>query len=182
MFHSNTQRLIDHWRGLQTGRGAPDHRQFDPVELAPILSHLFMLDRSAGLPFRLAGALVEDLHGRSLKGQSFLGLWAAESRAAAREAVVGSEHGAEPVVLYTEAATASDQRAGLEITLAPLADDRGRTVKFLGLCQPVTTLVRLHGETLLAYRHKLTLFAGEEETTARAPRLRLAAVDGRRIA
>jgi hypothetical protein len=182
VFHSNTQRMIDHWRELRSGPGAPARSAFDPRFVSNLMPQLFMLDRQSGLPYRLAGGLVEDLHGRSLRREAFLGLWTADSRAAVRDAALAAVRGPEPAVIYAEARTDSDQRCGLELMLAPLTDADGRVDRLLGLCQPVTTLVRLHGEALTDLTHKLTIYAGAGEAATRTPHLKLAAVDGRRIA
>ena len=140
-----------------------------------------MLDRAPGLPFRLAGALVEDLHGRGLRREPFLDLWSVDSRAAVRDAAVAALKGPEPVVLYAEARTSGKQTAGLEILLAALTGPDDRADRLVGICQPVTTLVRLHGEALTVLEHKLTVYPGGRDPGVREPHLRLAAVDGRRI-
>jgi hypothetical protein len=182
VFHSNTQRIIDYWRDLRTGPEAPSRGDFDPARVANLLPNTFMLDRQSGLPFRLAGGLVEDLHGRGLRREAFLALWGTESRAAVRDAALAAVRGPEPAVLYANARTDSGQQAGLEIMLAPLTGADGRVDRLLGFYQPVTTLVRLHGEALVELTHKLTLYAGAGDVETRVPHLRLAAVDGRRIA
>jgi hypothetical protein len=182
VFHSNTQRLIDHWSGLRTPGCAPARADFDPSAIANLLPQTFMLSRAAGLPFRLAGALIEDLHGRSLKGGNFMDLWSADSRAAIRDAVVSAMRGCEPVILYAEARTGSDRRAGLELFVAPLTGEGARIDRLVGLCQPISTLVRLHGDTVVELGHRLTIYAGSSEGGAPGSHLKLAAVDGRRIA
>lgn len=182
MFHSNTQRMIDHWRELRTGPAAPARSSFDPRFVANLMSQLFIVDRQSGLPFRLAGALVEDLHARSLRREPFMALWTPDSRAAVRDAALAAIRGPEPVVIYVEARTDNDQRCGLEVFLAPLTDAEGRVDRLIGLYQPVTTLVRLHGEALTDLTHKLTIYAGAGDAATRTSHLKLAAVDGRRIA
>ena len=182
VFHSNTQRMIDLWTGLKGAGPAPLRSALDPAEIGALLPQTFMVERGAGLPFRLSGSLIEDLHGRSLKGKSFLELWAPESRAAVRDAVVTAVRACEPAILYAEARTDQDRRAGLELMLAPLAGPDVKVDRLLGLCQPISTLVRLHGENIVELGHRLTVYAGPNKGAPAGPHLKLAAVDGRRIA
>jgi hypothetical protein len=182
VFHSNTQRLIDYWRSLQTDAGAPARADFDPQAIAGVLTQAFMLGRgSEGLPFRLAGGFLVDLHARGLRGDSFLSLWRSECRAAVRDAASQAARAGEPVVLFAEAATADDARVGLEILLAPLTGPSGAVDRLVGFYQPKTTLSHLRGEPLVEIGHRLTVYAGQGDAPA-AARLRLAAVDGLRIA
>jgi hypothetical protein len=181
VFHFNTERLIDYWRSLRAGDAAPARAAFDPAAVADVLTQVFMIGRgSEGLPFRLAGGLLVDLHARGLRGDSFLSLWGAGCRAAVRDAAAQAARGGEPVVLFAEASTGSGRRVGLEILLAPLTGPSGLVDRLVGFWQPKTTLEHLDGEPLIETVHKLTVYAGRGETAA--GRLRLAAVDGLRIA
>jgi hypothetical protein len=145
------------------------------------MPQLFMLENAAELPFRLAGGLFEDLMGRPLRGRGFLPLWSEESRGAVRDAARAVLASREPAVIYAHGATEAGDAAGLELMLAPLAGRDGLVDRLIGVCQPLTPLVRLRGEPLVALAHKLTIFAGGEDG-AYEPHLKLAAVDGRLIA
>jgi hypothetical protein len=178
VFHSNTQRLIDTWRALRPKDAAPRRSDFDPCALPGLLPQLFLLGDGADLPVRLSGGLVEDLFGRTLRGETFLALWRPESRAAVRCAARVCQRGCEPAVIHAEGLTETGVSAGFELMLAPLANRAGDLDRILGLVQSITPLVRLHGEQLSEFGHKLTVFAGGE-ADASEPLLRHAAVDGR---
>ena len=182
MFHNNTQRLIDLWSELKGVGPAPLRSRFDPTAFGGSLPQAFMLARTPGLPFRLAGALLEDVHGRPLHGESFLSLWAPDSRAAVRDAAVAAIRGVSPAILYAEGRTDHDRRAGFEMTIAPLTGPDAKIDRLVGLCQPISALVRLHEETVIELQHRLTVYAGASRPGGVGPALRLAAVDGRRIA
>jgi hypothetical protein len=182
VFHSNTQRLIDLWADLKGIGPAPVRSRFDPSALGGALPQAFMLARTPGLPFRLAGGLLEDLHGRPLHGESFLSLWASDSRAAIRDAAVTAIRGVSPAILYAEGRTDHDRRAGFEMVIAPLTGPDAKVDRLVGLCQPISALVRLHEETVSELCHRLTVYAGASRPGGMGPPLRLAAVDGRRIA
>jgi hypothetical protein len=179
VYHSNTQALIDHWRGLKTGAQPPAREALDPADIADILTQVFLVGRgSAPLPFRLAGGLLTDLHGRGLRGEGFLELWTPLSRPLVREAAANAVRDREPVVVYADAAAVGGL-LGLEILLAPLTGSSGGPDRLLGLYQPLSTLTVVRGEPIgqLCYRTSVRLAANE----ARAPRLRLAALDGVRL-
>jgi hypothetical protein len=174
--------MIDYWRSLGRASGAPLRSDFDPAAVISLLPQTFMAGRAAGLPLRLAGGLIEDLHGRSLRAESFLKLWAPESRAAVRDAAALCLSGREPAVLYAEARTESDERAGIELTLAALTGPSGEIDRLLGLYQPISPLARLGRESVVDLTHRLTVYAGAQVAAERGAHLKLAAVDGRRIA
>jgi hypothetical protein len=176
VFHSNTQSMIEHWRALRGGAPAPAREAIDPADLAEILTQVFLIGRgSPALPFRLAGGLLTDLHGRSLRGEDFLEVWGGPSRATVRDAVASAVRDREPVIIYADAAAAGGV-LNLEIFLAPLAGPEGVLDRLLGLYQPLSSLVVLRGEPVgpLAHRFALRLGAGQPQP----PRLRLAAVNG----
>jgi hypothetical protein len=179
VFHPNTQALIDHWRTLRKDASMPPRQALDPAAIAEILTQVFLLGRSGpDLPFRLAGGLLTDLHGRGLRGDGFLELWGAPSRAPAREAVLCAMRDREPVVVYADAGAAGGV-LGLEILLAPLSGPAGGLDRLLGLYQPLTSLVVLRGEPIGPLAHRFAVRLGAVEPPR--ARLRLAAVDGMRI-
>lgn len=183
MFHANTRRLIDDWQELKADRLAPARADIRPADFRSVLTQLFILggDGPAGDTFRLAGGLLFDLHARELRGASFLGLWPYPDRSAVAEALRNARLAGRPVILEASAWTAEGYEARLEIVLAPLADAEGAIDRVLGLYQPTSSLRGLLGRPIT----ELTLNgiktpAGAPET--RASRLRLAAIDGERLA
>ncbi len=175
MFHSGTQRLIDAWRALPGASRIPNRADLEPMTLGPLVPHLFSADRrDAGTVLRLAGAWVEALHGRALRGGDWLTLWHADSRPMVSAALAQAFREARPVVLRADAA---GLEAPLEVALTPLRSRDGAADRLIGLYQPTTAADRaLEGITLLTAR--LSLGVGP---VGRAP-LTLAAIDGRRIA
>jgi hypothetical protein len=179
VFHPNTQALIDHWRMLRQDEPTPAREALDPAAIAEILTQVVLLGRSRpDLPFRLAGGLLTDLHGRSLRGDGFLDLWGPPSRAPAREAVLTALGEHEPVVVYADAGAAGGV-LGLEILLAPLSGPGGAVDRLLGLYQPLTSLAVLRGEPVGPLAHRFAVRLGPVERPR--ARLRLAALDGMRL-
>jgi len=181
MFHANTQRLIDYWLARKGAAPAPARAAIDPAALPALLPQLFMLGRArpGHYVFRLAGGLVDELHGGRLAGSDALGLWTVAHRPPLQLALEASLRAPEPLVITAEGRAAHRQPLALEITFAPLAGADGDINRLLGLYQPITPVAALLGQALEA-------LAMRSIATARfpngSPRLRLAAVDGRQIA
>lgn len=176
-FHSNTRRLISDWQELKADRVAPARSDIAPEAFRDILPQLFILgcrgpdaDR-----FRLAGGLLFDLHGRELRGSSFLALWAGPDREDAAETLTKARANAAPAVIEASAWTDHGHVASLEIVLAPLVGPTGEIDRVMGLYQPTSSLRRLLGQPV----SHLTLRAAR--LGQRRPQLRLAAIDGERI-
>jgi hypothetical protein len=179
VLHSNTQGLIDHWRALRRGALAPSRKALDPAAISEILTQVFLLGVSQpDLPFRLAGGLVVDLHGKTLRGEGFLNQWTSTSRPQARDAAMAALRERQPLVIYAEA-LAKGGVMGLEILLAPLAGPDGEPDRLLGLYQPLAPLAVTHDEAIGPLVHRTVVRLGHGP--AQAPRLRLAAVDGTRL-
>lgn len=68
---------------------------------------------------------------------------------------------------------------GMEVLLAPLRGPGGAVDRFIGLYQPTATISRLQGRPALALAMNGVVRADGDEA---APSLRLASIDGRRIA
>ncbi len=177
-FHSNTQRLIDYWRGLRAAGGSARRSAVDPAHFSNLAPQTFVLGRtSTGLyPVRLAGGFVGDLHGRDLRGENGLNLFRERDRFVLKTALETARRRPEPVVATVQASTGHAAIA-LEILFAPLA---GETERFLGLYQPLSMVARLDGRTVveLALGQVRGVGPANEET----PRLRLATLDGRQVA
>ncbi len=175
MFHTGTQALIDHWAALPDAGRIPARADFEPMRMGRLVPQLFSGDRMAeGASFRLAGAWIETLHGRPLRGVSWLDLWAPESRPLVASAVVQTVREARPVVMVAEAARL---RGVLEIVIAPLRTGDGATDRLIGVYQPGVEQER-RTEAVGPLTARLSIGVGVPN---RAP-LTLAALDGRRIA
>ena len=128
---------------------------------------------------RLAGDFVSELHGGELKARNALSLWAERDRSRLRLALEEARRRPEPIVATCEA-VAEGASLPMEVLFAPLTGSDGRTDRFLGIYQPLSFTARLAGRPVieLCARNIRSAGAANEE----APRLRLATLDGRRIA
>lgn len=128
---------------------------------------------------RLAGGFVADLHGRELRGENFPGLWRPDDRMSLQLTLEAMRRYPDPVVVD------ADARAGefvmqMEVLLAPVRASNGQVDRVLGLYQPISPAAALMGGTVNALNIR-----GVTSTAANIdqfPRLRLASIDGRRIA
>jgi hypothetical protein len=181
MFHSTTERLIDYWRSCSRDGRAPARSAVDPADFPELLPRIFMLGRMrAGVyPVRLAGGFVTDLHGRDLRLQNGLSLWSQRDRARLQTALEETRQRPEPLVATAEA-IADGASLRMEVLFAPLAGLDAGPDRFLGLYQPLSLTARLMGRPAaeLAIRSLNRAGPANEE----APRIRLATLDGRRIA
>jgi hypothetical protein len=187
MSHSNTQRLTDYWRRRRGEARAPLRSSVDPCDFADLLPQVFILGRLAAgrYLYRLGGGLLEDLHGRDLRRAEFMPLWSAIDRLALQSAMEKALRHGQAIIVESEGHTADGNIARLEILLAPMISNTGEVDRFLGLYQPVSPLQRLYGRPIerLCIRQILTVSEGADGAPAQPSRmLRLASVDGRRIA
>jgi hypothetical protein len=178
MFHSNTELLIDYWRGLAGPGGLPARGGVDPSDFAPLAPKCFVVARETfgEFRFRLAGEAVIDLHGRQLRGDAFGSIWRQVHRRRTAGLLGAALAAVEPVVIGAEGWTDGGARLRLEILLAPLASANGAVDRLLGLYQPLSgELSGLVEELAIIGAYGV---AGEPPGS----HLRLAAVDGRLIA
>src|SRR5262245_24976885 len=103
MLHSNSRQLLDYWRARRTGRRSPERASINPADFPELMPQLFILGRTAPgqFVFRLAGALVADLHGRDLRRLDFTALWGHAERGPVATALEGARRSAEALVLLT---------------------------------------------------------------------------------
>jgi hypothetical protein len=181
MCHPNTERLIDYWQSRALDGAPPPRTSISPADFADLLPQVVMLGRvcSGIYPIRLAGALVGDLHQRDLRQQNALSLFSARDRMDLQTALEMARRRPEPIVVTTKA-HAEGVAIGMEILFAPLAGPEEGPDRFLCLYQPLTMVARLKGQPLLSFS-LVDIRKGGVANEA-APRLRLAAIDGRRIA
>ncbi len=161
---------------------APARATIDPSDFAQLLPQVFILGRRAfgDYGFRLTGGFITDLHGRNLRDENLLGLWEAEDRAPLQMALETIRRRTEPLVIDCDAWPEFGLPMRMEITLAPLTGFTGDVDRMIGLYQPLTPAAVLMGRDArsLSIRSILSGAAGGEEL----PQLRLATVNGRRVA
>ena len=181
MFHSNTELLIDYWRSRAVGGGLPARSSVNPADFSELLPQVFVLGRvRSGLyPTRLAGGFVADLHRRDLRQQNGLLLWSERDRSRLQAALEEARLRPEPIVATAEVLT-DGPSIGMEVLFAPLAGLDGGPDRFLGLYQPLGMVARLMGRPALELSLRAVRRAGA--ANEEAPRIRLATLDGRRIA
>jgi hypothetical protein len=178
MFHSNTELLIDYWRGRRGERTVPARADIDPSGFPRLAPAAFIAVREDGdVRFRFAGEAVLEWCGRALAGESLTGQWRRDHRGRLMALLAASLVGGEPLVVTATALTDDATPVRLEVLFAPLAGPQGLADRFLGFYQPVSR-VRLGrlGELAIAAVN------GAPLAQTSHPSLRLAALDGRRIA
>jgi hypothetical protein len=178
MFKPNTERLLDYWRARRGEAPAPRRAEIDVADFPALAPLVFIAEMQPGgdVRFRLAGEGVASLAGRPLRGESLLSLWVAEHRGRLSRLLGAALASAEPLVVLAGApAAAGAGEARCEWLLAPLAGPLGGLDRFLGLCQPEPAPSPPAG--LL----RILAVNGVADEARRAA-LRLAALDGRRIA
>ena len=182
MSHSNTARMLGYWEGRRPEGGCPARSSIDPAAFPEVVTQTFVLgrERAGAYPFRLAGALVEDLHGSALVGRDFAALWAPADRPRVQTALQAALHRRRSLIATAHGRSLAGVEARLEILLAPLAGRDGQVDRLLGLYQPMSPLWRLqdrHIERL--FLHEIAFGDGGEPVPAP---LRLASLEGRLIA
>ncbi|MDP3175176.1 MAG: PAS domain-containing protein [Phenylobacterium sp.] len=181
MFHSTTERLIDYWRSRSRAGESPARADVDPSEFADIISRVFILGRSASgvYPVRLAGDYLSELHGGDLRARNALSLWAEADRFRLRAALEEARLRPEPIVATCDV-RADGAEMPMEVLFAPLTGVAGAQDRFLGLYQPLGFTAKLGGR--LALEMKIRTIRSAGAANEEAPRLRLATLDGRRMA
>ena len=182
MFHSNTEQLIDYWRGVKGVAPVAMRSSINPTEFAHLLPQVFMLGRrGAGqYHFRLAGGFITDLHGRDLRDEELLRLWSPEDRMQLQLALELARRKPDPLVVYAEAHTEMGAVLSLEIMMTPLAGPGGEVDRIMGFYQPTSPVATLMGQPVKALSLVSIRTVGAEGVGL--PHLRLATVDGRRVA
>jgi hypothetical protein len=182
MFHSNTEQLIDYWRTVKGAAAVAMRSSINPTEFAHLLPQVFMLGRKASgqYHFRLAGGFVADLHGRDLKDEELMRLWSTEDRIQLQLSLELARRKPDPIVVVAEARTELGAVLDLEILFMPLAAPTGDVDRVMGFYQPTSPVAALVGQPVKVL--SLTSIRSIGVQGAVQPHLRLAAVDGRRIA
>jgi hypothetical protein len=182
MFHSNTEQLISYWRTRRSAGAAPVRANINPADFSTLAPQVFMLGRRGPgrFHFRLVGGFIADLHGEDLRESDLLALFDAGHRTALQLALEALCREPQPLVIDCEARPREGQPLRLEIMIAPLIGPSGGVDRFIGLYQPTSPVAVLMGRPV----HSLAIRAisAADSTATSLPRLRLAAVEGRRIA
>jgi hypothetical protein len=172
--------MLGYWEGQRDDGGCPQRSSIDPAAFSEVVTQTFVLGREGGAyPFRLAGALVEDLHGASLFGLDFTALWAPADRPRVHQAIEAALRRRRSLIASAYGRSLSGAEARLEILLAPLAGRQGQIDRLLGLYQPTSPLFRLQEQRIERLFLLDIAFANGGDPVP-AP-LRLAALDGRAI-
>lgn len=139
MKHAASRELYAYWEKQRGTRPAPERSEIEPGAIRGALSDAFVLgiDRNAGYPVRLAGTRVCALFGRELKGEPFLGLWAASSQpiVASLLAVLADEHIG--TVAGVTGHNGRGESADLELLLLPLIAPRPHLARSIGVLAPM---------------------------------------------
>ena len=181
MTHSNTARMLAYWDERRDGDDSPMRSAINPGDFSDILTQTFMIGRErVGIyPFRLAGALLDDLHQTPLTGTDFSMLWGPSDRPRLQSAVEAALTRGQSLIIQALGRSLTGAQARLEIMLAPLAGPRGQVDRLLGFYQPVSPLFRLQNRRIERLFLLDASFADGGDATSL---LRLAAMDGRQIA
>jgi len=156
----------------------PRRADIEPAGFVALAPQVFIAQREPGgdVRFRFAGEIIVELHAVPLRGESLLRLWRPDCRARLSMLLGAALAHAAPMVMLAEARADERISTELEILFAPITGPDGTPDRFLGLYQPMRSgwLGQLGELSILAVNG----LSGSSERG----RLRLAALDGRRIA
>ncbi|WP_249138266.1 PAS domain-containing protein [Phenylobacterium montanum] len=160
---------------------APARASVDPSEFTPLLPQIFIVGRRGfgDYGFRLAGAFLADLHGRDLREENILNLWEPEDRHPLQMALETVRRRVEPLVVDADAWPEYGLPVRIELMMAPLTGLSGDVDRMIGLYQPLSPTAVLMNRKVQSLSIRNILSGGLGEPL---PHLRLAAVNGRRIA
>ncbi len=141
MKHAASRELYAYWQERRGIRAAPERAEIEPGAIRQVLSDAFIvaLDGGAGHPFRLAGTRVCALFGRELKGEAFIGLWAAASQRAISDLLALLDTERVGTVAGVTAMHANGEAIELELLLLPLAATRPCLARTIGVLAPLKT-------------------------------------------
>ncbi|MGB6730592.1 MAG: PAS domain-containing protein [Xanthobacteraceae bacterium] len=139
MKHAASRELYAYWDERRGERPAPERADIEPGAIRKVLSDAFILalDGGAGHPFRLAGTRVCALFGRELKGESFIGLWAAASQPIVSDLLAILNDERVGTVAGVTAQNADGDPIDLELLLLPLGASRPSLARTIGVLVPI---------------------------------------------
>ena len=139
MKHAASQELYAYWQERRGKRPAPERAEIEPGRIRHALSDAFILalDSGAGHPFRLAGTRVCALFGRELKGEAFIGLWAAASQPVVSDLLAILDEERVGTVAGVTAQSGDGEPIELELLLLPLNTTRPSLARTIGILAPL---------------------------------------------
>ena len=139
MKHAASRELYAYWEERRGTRPAPERAEIEPGAIRGALSDAFILalDRTSGHPVRLAGTRMCALFGRELKGEPFLNLWGAGSKAVVASLLSILTDECTGTVAGVTAQNASGDPIDLELLLLPLGIRRPRFARTIGVLAPL---------------------------------------------
>ena len=139
MKHAASRELYAYWEKRRGKRSAPERTEIEPGAIRQALSDAFILalDGGAGHPFRLAGTRVCALFGRELKGEPFIGLWAAASQPTIADLLAILDHERVGTVAAVTAQGGNGEPIELELLLLPLSATRPNLARTIGILAPL---------------------------------------------
>ena len=172
MKHKASRDLYAYWEAQRGRRPAPERSEIEPGAIRHVLSEAFILalDAGTGHPFRLAGTRLCALFGRELKGETFVGLWAAASQRTICDllAILLDEW------VGTVAAATAHNGAGeaidLELLLLPLGAGRPQLARAIGVLAPLRDVPWLGTDAIGALTLGSRRHVGAAITTRFTPR------------
>jgi len=139
MKHAASRELYAYWEERRGERPAPERAEIEPGAIRQVLSDAFILalNGGAGHPFRLAGTRICALFGRELKGEPFIGLWAAASQPIVADLLAILDQERVGTVAGVTAQNADGESIDLELLLLPLAANRPSLARTIGVLAPL---------------------------------------------
>jgi hypothetical protein len=139
MKHAASRDLYAYWEERRGKRSAPERAEIDPGAIRQVLSDAFILalDGRAGHPFRIAGTRICALFGRELKGEPFIGLWAAASQPVITDLLAILDDERVGTVAGVTAQSSDGEPIELELLLLPLGATRPSLARTIGVLAPL---------------------------------------------
>jgi hypothetical protein len=139
MKHAASRELYAYWEERRGKRSAPERAEIEPGAIRQVLSDAFILalDAGTGHPFRLAGTRVCALFGRELKGESFIGQWAAASQPTVTDLLAILDQERVGTVAGVSAQSGDGEPIDLELLLLPLGAARPSLARTIGILAPL---------------------------------------------
>jgi hypothetical protein len=139
MKHASSRELFAYWTARRGARALPERGDIEPGAIRRALGDTFILAGEAQAPhlFRLAGTRVCALFGRELKGEEFLALWSARSRASLIELMAAAAEDAAGLVAGGVGRTPDGVPQDMELLLLPLSHRGERHARMIGTLAPL---------------------------------------------
>lgn len=139
MKHASSRELFNYWTARRGARALPERADIEPGAIRRALGDTFILaaERGGAHAFRLAGTRLCALFGRELKGEAFLDLWYAESRAALIDLLSAGAEDATGLVAGGIGRTSDGLRQDIELLVLPLSHRGDRHARVIGTLAPI---------------------------------------------